>query len=182
MPQYSQNVSEQIIKSDTLGAGLPWRLLAFSFFIFLLSLLAYLGLNIGYANYLNSQIAGKDQEIEALTKKVSAEAQGIFENFYSRLSNFQNLLASHVYTDKIFPMLEKITSPSVYYNNLDLNIGEKRLVLSGLAANFDSLSRQLYFYDREPMIDNYILNQSRMVEGLVNFRITLILSPKLFAK
>lgn len=182
MAQYSQNVSEQVMKSDTLGAGLPWRLLVFSFFIFLLSILTYLGLNIGYANYLDSQIAAKQQEIDALDAKVSREARSVFVDFYSRLSNFRNLSADHVYTNKFFPMLEKITSPYVYYNNFDLNISEKRLVLSGLAANYESLSRQLYLYNNEPMIDAYILNQSRIVEGLVNFRVTLILSSKLFAK
>ncbi len=182
MPQYSQNVSEQIMKSDNLGSGLPWRLLAFSSFVFLLSILAYVGLSVGYANYLDTQILNKDHEIEALTQKVSPEAQSVFVDFYSRLSNFKSLLTSHVYTDKVFPMLEKITSSNVYYNNFDLNIAEKRLVLSGLASNFETLGRQLYLYDKDPMISAYILNQSRSVEGLINFRVTLLLSSKLFVK
>jgi len=182
MAQFSQNVSEQIMKSGNTGSGLPWRLLIFSSFIFLLALLAYVGLSIGYTNYLNAQISGQEQLIDSLTQKVSPEAQGVFVDFYSRLSNFRNLLSGHTYTNKFFPLLEKITSPSVYYNNLDLNISEKRMVVSGLAVDFESLSRQLFLYDQEPLIEAYILNQSRMVEGLVNFRVTLLLSPKLFAK
>ena len=190
MPQYSQNVSEQIMKSDKLGSGLPWGLLIFSIFLFALSLLAYLGLHIGYAGYLNSQISAKDQAIDQLTKKVSPEVQGVFVGFYSRLTNYKNLLSSHVYTDKIFPLLEKITNPSVYYNNFSLDIINQKLVLSGLAANYEALGQQLYQFDRDPadptnknpMISGYILNQSRVVEGLVNFQVTLILSPKLFEK
>lgn len=182
MPQYSQNVSEQIMKSDKLGTGLPWRLLVFSLFVFLLSLLAYFGLSIGYTSYLNSQISAKEQEIGQLTKKVSPEAQSVFVDFYSRLANYRNLLSKHIYTDKLFPMLERVTNSSVYYNNFDLDISNQRMVLSGLAADYEILGRQLYLFDQESMVQAYILNQSRVVEGLVNFQITLILSPKLFTK
>lgn len=182
MPQYSQNVSEQIMKSDKLGTGLPWRLLIFSSFVFLLSLLAYFGLHIGYTSYLNSQISAREQAIDQLTKKVTPAAQSVFVDFYSRLTNFKNLSAGHVYTNKLFPMLEKITNPSIYYNNFSLDINGQKMVLSGLAANYEALGRQLYLFDQEPMVQAYILNQSRVVEGLVNFQVTLVLSPKLFSK
>jgi len=161
---------------------MPWRLLIFSSFIFLLAILAYAGMSFGYANYLNTRISNQDQTIDALTKKVTPEAQGIFVDFYSRLTNFNNLLADHIYASKVFPMMERITTPSVYYDNFDLNIADRRLILSGLASSFDALSQQLYLYDRESLAEGYILNQSRLVEGLVNFKVTLILSPKLFAK
>jgi len=183
MPQYSQNVSDQIMKSDGMGSGLPWRLLAFSIFFFLLSLLVYFALSFGYANYLNNQILNTEEETKALTQKISTDAQNKFIDVYSRLFNFKNLLAGHIYSTKAFPLLEKITSPFVFYNNIELNIDEKRIVLSGIATSFEALSRQLKLYDDEKsMIEAYILNQSRIVEDQVNFRVTLILSPKLFQK
>ena len=182
MPQYSQNVSDQIMKSGSTGSGLPWRLLVFSFVIFFLSILIYLGLSFGYAGYLESQITAKDQEIKDLAANISPESQNVFVDFYSRLSNYKNIFEKHIYNVKIFPTLEKITLPSVYYTNVDLNVASRTMVLSGSASDFESFIRQLYLYDREPMVEVYILNQSRMVEGLVNFRVTLILSPKLFEK
>ena len=69
MPQYSQNVSDQIMKSGNTGSGLPWRLLMFSFVVFFLSILAYFGLSFGYSGYLESKIADKDLEIADLTKR-----------------------------------------------------------------------------------------------------------------
>ncbi len=183
MAQYGQNVSDQIMKSDSLGSGLPWKLLAFSIFIFLLALISFFALNLGYANFLNNQIDITDEETRALTQKISPEAQSKFVDVYSRLFNFKNLLSSHVYGTGVFPLLEKVTYPTVYYNNVELNVGERRLVLSGIAANFDSLSRQLSLYDAEKdSIESYILNQSRVVENQVNFRVTLTLAPKLFQK
>ena len=182
MPQYSQNVSDQIMKSGGTGSGLPWRLLIFSFVIFFLAILTYFGLSFGYANYLESQINNKDQEITELTKKISPESQNIFVDFYSRLSNYKNIFERHIYNTKIFPILEKITIPSVYYTSVDLSVSTRTMVLSGSASDFEALSRQLYLFDKEPSIEVYILNQSRMVEGLVNFRVTLIFSPKLFEK
>jgi len=183
MPQYSQNVSDQIMKSDGLGAGMPWRLLAISIFLFSLSLLGYLALSFGYETYLNGQIANTEAETAALTQKISADAQTKFIDVYSRLSNFKDLSSDHIYGTKLFPLLEKVTYPSVYYNNVELSVDDKRVILSGIAANFDALSRQLKLYDDEKAsIEAYILNQSRIVENQVNFRVTLIVSPKLFQK
>jgi hypothetical protein len=183
MPQYSQNVSDQIMKSDGMGSGLPWRLLAFSIFLFSLSLLVYAALSFGYATYLNNQILNTEEETKALTGKISVDSQNKFIDVYSRLSNFKGLLVTHVYSTKAFPLLEKITYPSVYYNNVELSADERRMVLSGIAANFDALSRQLKLYDDEKnSIESYILNQSRIVDNMVNFRVSLNLSPKLFQK
>lgn len=183
MPQYSQNVSDQILKSDGLGSGLPWRLLAFSIFLFLLSLLSYFALAFGYTGYLNNRISQTEEETKALTQKVSVDAQNIFVDVYSRLSNFKNLSANHVYSTKLFPLLEKITNPAVYYTDVDVSVDDRRMVLSGIAVNFEALSQQLRSYDDEKnSIESYILNQSRIVENQVNFRVTLTLSPKLFQK
>jgi len=183
MPQYSQNVSDQIMKSDGMGSGLPWRLLAFSTFLFLLSLLGYFALNFGYATYLNNQILNTEEETKALTQKISTDSQNKFIDVYSRLFNFKDLLAKHVYSTKAFPLLEKITYPTVYYNSVEISVDDKKMVLSGIAANFDALSRQLKLYDDEKtLIESYILNQSRIVENMVNFRVSLTLSTKLFQK
>ncbi len=187
MPQYSQNVSDQIMKSGNTGSGLPWRLLMFSFVVFFLSILAYFGLSFGYSGYLESKIADKDLEIADLTKKIAPGSENVFVDFYSRLSNYKNIFDSHIYNSKIFPTLEKITIPSVYYTSVDLNVENRTMILSGSASDFESLSNQLSLFDqdaksKDPMIEVYILNQSRMVEGLVNFKVTLIFSPKLFAK
>ncbi|MBU4348402.1 hypothetical protein KJ671_02820 [Patescibacteria group bacterium] len=182
MPQYNQNTSEHIMRSGKNDSSLPWRLLAFSSFIFLLSILSFFALSIGYSNYLNSQIDFVDKGIQILVEKVSPESQSIFINLYPRLSNFLNLSNNHIYTNQVFPLLEKITNPNIYYSNFDLNIPDNKLVLSGLAKDFNSLSMQLYSYDRNQMITNYILNQSRLIEDVVSFRITLFLSPKLFMK
>lgn len=182
MPQYSQNVSDQIMKSGGANSGLPWRLFLFSFIVFFLSILIYFGLAFGYSGYLESQITTKNEEIKELTKKISPESQNIFVDFYSRLSNYKGIFDEHIYNAKIFPTLEKVTAPSVYYTNVDLDVASRTMVLSGSASDFESLSRQLYLYDQDPLIEIYILNQSRMVEGLVNFRVTLIFSPKLFEK
>ena len=182
MPQYSQNASDQIMKTGSIGSGLPWRLLIFSIFVFFLAILTYVALSFGYSGYLESQITTKDQEISDLAKKITPESQSAFIDFYSRLSNYKNISDNHILNTKIFPILEKDTIPSVYYTSADLSVTNLTLVLSGSALDFDSLSQQLYLYDQEPLVESYILNQSRAVEGLVNFRVTLNLSPKLFQK
>jgi hypothetical protein len=171
------------MKTGDAGSGLPWRLLAFSSFLFLLSLLGYFALSFGYSAYLNNQILNTETETKALTQKISTDSQSKFIDVYSRLANFKSLLSTHIYSTKIFPLLEKITNPFVYYNNIEISIDDRRMILSGIAASFEALSRQLKLYDDEKaMIENYILNQSRIVDDQVNFRVTLTLSPKLFQK
>ena len=146
-------------------------------------MLSYFALAFGYTGYLNSQISQTEEETKGLAQKISADAQNIFVDVYSRLSNFKSLSANHVYSTKLFPLLEKITNPLVYYTDVDVNVDDRRMVLSGIAVNFEALSQQLKSYDEEKSsIESYILNQSRIVENQVNFRVTLTLSPKLFQK
>ncbi|MCL5017520.1 MAG: hypothetical protein M1155_02580, partial [Patescibacteria group bacterium] len=91
--------------------------------------------------------------------------------------------ADHIYASGVFPLLESITYPTIYYTDVQLNTTDSTLVLSGIAADFNSLSLQLRGYDSaKDMISSYVLNQSRVVANQVNFRITLNLSSKVFKK
>ncbi|MCL5017521.1 MAG: hypothetical protein M1155_02585 [Patescibacteria group bacterium] len=174
MPQYSQNVSEQIMKSDKLGSGLPWKLLAFSVFIFLLAVLSYFALSLGYSNYLNNQISQTEDNTRALTQKVSTDAQNKFIDIYSRLSNYKSILADHIYASGVFPLLESITYPTIYYTDVQLNTTDSTLVLSGIDDDIINCANGLDLINN---IGNPLLIRKRRDQAGLNLAyIGLILS------
>lgn len=167
-----QNITEQF-RPEKPPVGAPTRLLTFAFLFFLIAILGYLGLEFGYKAFLNSRIEETEQQVQQLTTTVSKEDQDKFVVFYSQLVNFKKILDSHVSASKLFGLLERITNQKVFYNNLDLRVVNRDLILEGVASSYAVLSEQLAGFDREPSVESYTLNQSQFSEGRVQFRAAL---------
>ncbi len=159
--------------------GWPWRLLTLSFFLVLIALLSYFGLAFGYEKYLNSQIANTDAQIKQQNSKIPADKKENFIRFYSQFINLETLLKNHVFASRIFPLIERLTDTKVFYSNMDLKAPDHQLVLEGFAQSYAVLGNQLSAFEQDEMIDRYILNQSQFNEGLVRFKVTLVLSADL---
>ncbi len=180
MPQqFAQNPLNQF-EPEKLSVGWPWRLLSVSFIIFLIILLTYFGLVIGYEPYLNSRIEQKETEINNLAQTVSNEDRDKFIGFYSKLDNLKNILDNHIFSSKIFPQLERITNKKVYYSGVSLKIPTREFEVDGVAENYGVLGEQLESFAQLSEVERYILNQSRIEEGAVRFKATLIFKDALF--
>ena len=179
MPQqFAQNPLNQF-ESEQLPVGWPWRLLSVSFIIFLVAILTYFGLAVGYSPYLNSRIEKKEAEIDQLAQSVSKEDRDKFIGFYSQLSNLKDLLDNHIFTSRIFPQLEKITNKKVYFIVANLKAQTNELELEGIADNYGILGEQLEAFNQLEGVSSYILNQSRVEEGAVRFKATLKLKNQI---
>lgn len=162
-----------------MSVGWPWRLFLFSIMLLLAVGLAYAGLVYGYQPYLTSKIEDVDKKTNELLAQVSIKDKEDFIKFYSQTTNLKDILENHVFSSKIFTLLEKRTSQKVYYTDFDFNLTERKLSLSGLAESYSVLGEQLASFDEEPMIEKYNLENSRTNENLVQFKIAVVLSPNL---
>lgn len=179
MATSAQNLSEQF-RPQEVESAIPWRLIIFAFLLLLLSVLLYGGLTFGYEPYLNSQIQKIDGQLQGLSGAVSQSDQDNLIHFYSQLANFNKVLKSHVASSKIFSLLEKDANQKVFFTDVDLRVSERSLILQGTAASYAVLASQLAAFDAEPMVTKYLLNQSQFSNSLVNFKVTLTLSPDIF--
>ncbi|MDD5547551.1 MAG: hypothetical protein PHN74_01430 [Candidatus Pacebacteria bacterium] len=179
MAQFNQNISEQF-KAETLSVGWPWRLFIFSIAACLVVVAGYAGLRFGYQEILKSSISNTDKQLTKLSESVTQKDEEGLIISYSQLINLKKVLDNHVFSSKIFPLLERDTHARVYYNDFNLKATEEKLILSGVANSFKTLSEQLAAFDNDPLITSYMLEESSVNEGSVNFRVSLILADNLF--
>jgi len=132
-----------------------------------------------YEPLLNRKIEVAEAEFKKLSAGVSKEDQEKFTLFYSQITNLKNLLANHTAASKAFVFLEKLTHPEVYFRDVSLRVSEGKLELNGVAGSFSVLSEQLEAFNQAEEIDRYLIRQSQVEEGKVQFKVELTLKANL---
>ncbi|MGC9046637.1 MAG: hypothetical protein ACP5IC_00750 [Minisyncoccia bacterium] len=179
--QYTQSIEEQVLSEEHISVGFPWKLLIFSVFIFLLSLVIYFGSKIGYENYLSSQIQYYDKQLNNLSTQINSSAQNDFKNFYSQLVNLQNVLNNHKFASGVFSFLEGTTLPNIYYNNATIDVNDGKINLNGIAKDFVSLIQQLQYFESRSEINKTVLNSFSVGSNqTINFSLTLYIQSSVF--
>jgi len=182
MPQPGANsIVNRFKKEKPMETGGAWRLMFFMLFVFLVFVFSYLGLTLGYKNYLEGQIANTTQAIDALAARVSADEQTEFLQFQYQLINLRDLIRGHVLASRLFPIFENNTNQRVQYSGLELDIPDSRLDLDGSAASYAVIAEQLLAYERMPGVLQYRLLNSELSEGgRIDFSVSLFFNPQTF--
>ena len=175
-----QTTKNQFQLGPERRGGWSWRLSTFSFLVLITVVVIYLGLEIGYKIYLDSQIEKTDLAISQLSETIPKADQERFVDFYSQLANLQLLLDGHNKTSTIFPLLERATNRSVYFDFVDLRYKDRRLTLGGVATSYAIFSQQLEAFNRAPEVERLVVSESQSIGGRVNFRLFITLKPSVF--
>lgn len=179
-PNNNNRFNQSELSTEKVAVGWPWRLLFFSFFIFLLSFFVFFGLRYGYQNYLEDQIQFFDSELAKLSSKVSLEDQERFINFYSQLFNLQRILEDHPYSSNLFRFLEKNIVNSVYFSDALFKRSENTVTLKGMSNNFENLSGQLALLEKSSELAKTTLNNVSLQKDGVSFSVSLTFKPEFF--
>jgi hypothetical protein len=153
--------------------GWPKRFFTFSLVIFVAVLLIYVGLAFGYKLFLKKSLEDLGGKLDELSRQITQEEKDSLAILYSQLTNMRSLLGSHVFSSKVFTLLESITHPKVVYLGLDLNTKEREIIITGAAATYEDLTAQLALLESSSQIDKYNLESSEWDEGVVQFKINL---------
>jgi hypothetical protein len=159
-----------------------WQNILFYFSIALLitSVFSYFGLD-----YLLKKNKIVYQELEeALAREKTAEETAL-ENrvfgYQKRINDFSKLINKHLYASKVFPLLESVCHPKVWFSDFDFSLKDYMVVVSGEAESFSALGQQLMIFEKEPLIKETNLSQLSLgAEGGITFTINLSLSPGAF--
>ena len=160
--QYTKSGNDRFLK-EPLSIGWPWKMFVFVGIIFAFSVLSYIGLSFGYKPYLESSIQNIESEFNSLSLQIESKNQKNFVEFYSQVANLKSLLASHVQTSKVLPLLEQSTHPQVSYSAINLLVKDRSLAIDGYAAS----------YEQATWVDRVILNSSAVSDKTVRFSIKL---------
>ena len=176
---YVRDANDQFSR-ERLPVGWPWRLFVFTLVLLALTFLIYLGLNIGYKTYLNKSIDGLNSTLNSLSSQVAPTEREGFITFYSQLSNLQKLLASHIISSKVFPVLEGLTDQRVSYADLNISVADRTVTVDGVAKDYAALSSQLAIYEQSPEVEKVTLENSALTNKFVRFTARIILKNETF--
>lgn len=97
-----------------------------------------------------------------------------------RLKGARQLIGDHAFASNIFSVIEKNTHPEVRFLNFTFSADGLKADMSGEAASYRALSRQIGLFEREPQIERTEFGGlSSTGEGLVGFKLSLTFTPTL---
>jgi len=179
-PPYAQSLRDQF-SSTTLAVGWPKRLFTLATILFISVFLVYVGLAFGYRVFLNNSIEKLDDQLETLSTQITEEQKEDLATLYSQVTNVRTLLKDHVATSQAFTLLESLTHPKVTYLNLDLDMKDRRLILSGITPSYDDLTAQLAIFENSSDVERYNLESSEWDNGVIQFKVNLVMDKGVFS-
>lgn len=98
----------------------------------------------------------------------------------TRLENARALLTNHPFASNVLRVLEQDTHPQVRFSNFSFARDGLKADMSGEAASYRVLARQIGIFEQDPQIQKVDFGGlSTTGEGLVGFKLTLVFRPSL---
>jgi len=137
---------------------------------------------------LNNFLAKAGEESNSLKAEISQIMtpdkveleQGILSSKV-KIDRFVNLIDRHLFSSKVFEIIEKSTHPQVWFTEFDLDSREKTIALSGETQSFETLGQQIFIMRNEEAISSVELEDLTInADGRVEFNISLTLKSNAF--
>lgn len=97
-----------------------------------------------------------------------------------RLRNLRLILAEHVFTSNVLRLLEQETLPQVRFLNFNFDAASRKLDMTGEAASYSILARQIGVLERNPNIERVEFGGLAIGgNNLAGFKLTLIFKKSL---
>ena len=175
-----EQVISELSKDKPNIPGWSWRIFMFSFFVLIVTIAFYVGLEYGFKSYLNSQINKLDFETKKIIQAVSIDDQNKLISFYSQLENIKKIFLNHKSIMPLFLWLERNTLPSVSFNKFNFNSLNNQLNLGGLANKKEDALNQILVFQSKEEVENVILNNLSLGQDKWQFDLTIVFKNSLF--
>ncbi len=133
-----------------------WLNLLFYFSIFFL-----ISVILGYflLGYFKNQTQKEVQKYEKLLADAFPAQAVLLEEKLKiqerKIKNFSSLIEDRYFGSKVFPLLEELCHPQVYFSNVSFNLAEQRITLSAKAKDFSVFKAQLITFRNEKRIRDF---------------------------
>ena len=136
-----------------------------------------------YKNSLDKKLESTKQQTESLSERENKEIQTKILALEKNLKNVKNLLSQHIYSSKLFDLLEKLTLPQVRWTDFNLKIESGLLSLKGQANNYSTLAKQILIFQEEPSFKEVNTSGISLGQlGGVKFNMEINFNPEIFKK
>ncbi len=130
----------------------------------------------GYASWLDRQNAARAKELESLNAVLtSAEAKKTFAQL-AQIRNAQSLLARHLFTTKLFALVEERTTPQVQITSLQFDASKQEVNIEALAKDLLAVARQTVSFLKDNRVARAYFSQAqRTDQGAYTFGMVISL-------
>ena len=123
------------------------------------------------------QIAAQNKSKEENLRPELLEQVSVLDK---RLKNVRTLLASHFFVSNVLKVIEQDTHPQVRFTNFAFSADSRKADMSGEAANYSVLSRQVNILERDPQVERVEFGGLSTAEvKFVGFKLSIIFRPTL---
>ncbi|MBU0546907.1 hypothetical protein KKA72_01590 [Patescibacteria group bacterium] len=135
-------------------------------------------------NYFVNQSKKELQKSEEVLNQIKTEKEIALEkevfDYQVKIKDFSLILTEHFYSSKFFGFFEKLCHPQVWFSQMNFNVNDYNLSLSGETTDFLTLEQQLRIFRKEPLIKSIVLSDLSVGgEGLVDFSLDIILDQNI---
>lgn len=102
-------------------------------------------------------------------------------NYQKKIKDFSIIADKHLQLSGVFPVLEGVTHPKVWFSQFNLDVKNKSLSLTGTTQSFETLGQQLLILKKEDFVEKASLSSISMDRtGKINFSLSVLLNEKIF--
>ena len=168
---------------DSFGSRLPVAGV-FSAFVAGMMALVVAGLVFGGLIILNKSRETQKQELISQNKikeeSMRPELLASILSLDKRLKAARSALSVHTFASNVFQLLEADTHPQVGFSNFSFAADSLKADMSGEAASYRVLARQISIFEQDPQIERVEFGGlSATGEGLVGFKLSVTFKPTL---
>lgn len=150
-----------------------------------LSLLIFIAVAASYfvINSFAKKAEAEKQRLENEIAKIEVtDLEKGLQQIQKKIKDAAPLLESHVFSSKIFGLVEGKTHPKVFFTQFSLDSKTAKLTVSGQTESFVEVGQQILILAAEPAIQTLELSQIGISkDGKVEFSLNLSLDPKIFS-
>ncbi len=153
------------------------------FFISLTLFLAALVALGGLILLNRSRIGTRDQIVaqnQAKEENLRPELLSTASVLDKRLRNLRVILGNHIFLSNVLKIIEQDTHPHVRFTNFAFTADSRKADMSGEAANYSVLSRQINILERDPQVERVEFGGLSTAQvKFVGFKMSVIFKPTL---
>ncbi len=134
------------------------RTLVLGFVALVLVIGLYFGLTV-YKQSLLSAFSSIDQQLSDIEKSRDKQAESKLLDLNKQLAVVNPLISSHFLWSEAFAKIQSLVQPQVQFKTVNADALGKKILITGVAANYSTIARQIAaFYTMESVTD-IILNK-----------------------
>lgn len=150
-----------------------------SLVLFLASLVFFGGLFLYHRSLANNQ-TDWEKQIETQEADLRPDLLSQLIELSNEMTATKGLLASHTFASNVFSFLEQTTLPKVRYTTFGFSTAALKIDVSAVAASYQTVADQIQILEAHPQVTKVEFGGlARSGEGLVSFRLTIIVKPSL---